>query len=210
MPEIAGNDTQIQYWLSRLLGGHDDARNELIRFASSRFSILTRTMLGRSPLVRRWEETDDVFQRAVLRLYQSLAEVQPSTVRELFGLARLQIRRELVDLARHYYGPQGHGRNYDTDGGQSFIGSERRHEAVDDTHEPATLAEWTEFHEQVGALPDAERETFELRWYQGLTFEEIGAVIGATDRTAKRHWRSACRLLHERLHAPPSDAGESL
>jgi len=67
------------------------------------------------------------------------------------------------------------------------------------------VAEWTEFHQQVEALPVDEREVFGLRWYQGLTFEEIGQVIGATDRTAKRRWRSACRMLYERMKSIPGD-----
>lgn len=207
MSGVVESDTTIQSWLNRMVAGEVDARDLLIEHATGRLRVVTRTMLRRSPLVRRWEETDDVVQRAVLRLYQCLAEVRPSTVRELFGLARLQIRRELVDLARHYYGPQGHGRHHDANGSPDWPNRVSRHEAIDDTHEPSSLAEWTEFHEQVGLLPDAERETFELRWYQGLTFEEIGTIIGATDRTAKRHWRSACRILHERLRTPP-DASE--
>lgn len=110
MPEQAGSDTQIQSWLDRLMAGAEGAREELIRHASDRLCALTRTILHRSPPVRRWEETDDVYQRAVMRLHQSLADVQPASVRELFGLARTQIHRELVDLARHFYGPEGAGR----------------------------------------------------------------------------------------------------
>ena len=38
----------------------------------------------------------------------------------------------------------------------------RRYEQADSSGEPASLAEWTEFHEQVEALPEEEREVFNL------------------------------------------------
>jgi RNA polymerase sigma-70 factor (ECF subfamily) len=205
MPEQVGSDTQIQSWLDRLMAGAEGAREELIRHASSRLCALTRTMLHRSPRVRRWEETDDVFQRAVMRLHQALADVQPASVRELFGLARTQIHRELIDLARHYYGPEGLGAHHETDADGGDGRDRQRHEGVDETRDPATVAEWTEFHQQVETLPAEEREVFGLRWYQGLTFEQIGQVIGAADRTAKRRWRSACRLLYDRMQAIPGE-----
>jgi hypothetical protein len=44
-------------------------------------------MLRNYPHLKRWEQTDDVFQRAALRLYRSLGEVQPASPREFFGLA---------------------------------------------------------------------------------------------------------------------------
>jgi RNA polymerase sigma-70 factor (ECF subfamily) len=61
------------------------------------------------------------------------------------------------------------------------------------------VSEWTEFHEQVEALPEKEKEVFSLRWYDELTFVEIGQVLEVADRTAKRRWRSACVMLHEAM-----------
>ncbi len=68
-----------------------------------------------------------------------------------------------------------------------------------DTFEPARVSEWTEFHEQVDNLPDKEKEVFSLRWYDGLTFAEIGQVLDVTDRTAKRRWRSSCVILYKAM-----------
>jgi DNA-directed RNA polymerase specialized sigma24 family protein len=77
MPKNTGSDTQIQTWLDRLIEGNEAAREELIRHASVRLRALARRMLRENPRVRRWEETDDVFQRALLRLHQSLASGNP-------------------------------------------------------------------------------------------------------------------------------------
>ena len=77
---------------------------------------LARAMLRRYPHVRRWEETDDLLQAALMRLHRSLAEVQPEGVPHFDNLAAAQIRRELIDLARSYHGPEGLGANHHTDG----------------------------------------------------------------------------------------------
>ena len=69
--------------------------------------------------MKRWSETDDVLQNAMLRLHRSLAEIQPECPSQFYGLAATQIRRELIDLARHYYGAQGIGARHHTDGGQA-------------------------------------------------------------------------------------------
>ena len=65
--------------------------------------------------------------------------------------------------------------------------------------EPSTLTAWTEFHEKVQRLPEAEREVFDLLWYQGLTQPEAAAMLGVTDRTVKNRWRSAKLRLQEML-----------
>lgn len=94
-----GNSTQLQVLLDRAADGSGAAYDELIALASQRLLKLTRKMLRNYPQLRRWEQTDDVFQNAVLRLHRSLADVQPQSVRDFFGLAATQIRRTLIDLA---------------------------------------------------------------------------------------------------------------
>src|SRR5207302_728829 len=96
--------------LARAQAGDSAARDDLIRRCSRRLELLTRKMLRGYPAVRRWEETGDVFQNAAVRLVRALSAVTPTSTREFFGLAAEQIRRELVDLARLYRGPQGPGR----------------------------------------------------------------------------------------------------
>ena len=111
-----GNSIQLQPLLDLAAEGSDEAYGELISQASERLLKLTRRMLRDFPKLKRWEQTDDVFQTAALRLYRSLAEVQPDSVREFFGLGTTQIRRTLIDLARQHFGPEGHGAKHHTDG----------------------------------------------------------------------------------------------
>ena len=198
------NETiMIQGWLDRLQAGDESARQELIRCACGRLERLTRKMLRNWPRVHRWEQTGDVLQNATLRLYRSLADARPVRVLDFFRLAALQIRRELHDLARHYYGPRSLGAHHATAAWKIASGDEAGESlsleppAADD--DPANLAAWAEFHAQVERLPEEERQAFDLLWYQGLSQEEAAALLGVSLRTMKRHWAAARLRLHEAL-----------
>ena len=200
MADATPSSTQIQLRLDRLRAGDESARDELLKIACGRLSRLARKMLRGYPGVRRWEQTDDVLQNAAMRLCRALDEVKPASVRSFINLAAVQIRRELIDLARHYDGPEGPGRHHASRAGSDGSGSPPGPpEAADDTDDPARLAAWTEFHDEVGALPDAEKEVFDLLWYQGLSQAEAAALLGVTERVVKYRWRSARLKLHERL-----------
>jgi RNA polymerase sigma-70 factor (ECF subfamily) len=196
----------LQICLDRLLAGEEGARRELVNCACERLTRLTRQMLKDFPGVRRWEDTDDVFQNAVLRLCSALETVTPKTVNEFIRLAALQIRRELLDLARHYYGPQGHGAHHASDVGQagSVSWAQPGPAPLESTYEPTRLAIWSEFHLRVGLLPDPEREVFDLLWYQGLTQAEAASLLGVHERTVLRRWQQARLQIHKSLqgHLP--------
>lgn len=191
---MAGTTTlRVEACLARLRAGEAPARAELLATASDRLLLLTRQMLRRYQTVRRWEETDDVCQNALVRLNRALEAVQPASPLDFFRLASTQIRRELIDLARRYSGPHGLGTQIAGD-----LNSNGQVAAADD-EDPRRLAQWSEFHEQVSKLPDEERTLFDLLWYQGLAQSEAAEVVGVSLRTVKSRWRSARLLLHERL-----------
>jgi RNA polymerase sigma-70 factor (ECF subfamily) len=103
--------TQLQAWIDRIKAGDPTAHAELLNHACERLRRLTRKMLQDFSGVRRWEGTDDVCQNALLRLHKALQTVPLESVEQFFRLAATQIRRELLDLARHYFGPEGPGAN---------------------------------------------------------------------------------------------------
>src|SRR5436305_11969042 len=86
-PMSPGETTQILDWVERLRVGDDSAMGELLVHFEARLCKLTRKMLRTFPAVRRWEQTDDVFQGAAMRLRRALKEVTPKSTREFFGLA---------------------------------------------------------------------------------------------------------------------------
>lgn len=86
--------TQLQAWFDRMRAGDPAARDELLRACGGRLERLARKMLRRFPGVRRWAQTGDVLQNAVLRLLRALEQVRPASTRELFGLAAEQMRKK--------------------------------------------------------------------------------------------------------------------
>jgi RNA polymerase sigma-70 factor (ECF subfamily) len=110
----------------------------------------------------------------------------------------------LIDLARHHFGPEGAAAHHHTDGAKqpSGDGPVEANEA-EPGGEPATLAEWTDFHERVQWLPQAAREVFDLLWYEGLTQAEVAQMLGVTERTVKNRWRSAKLELQRLLGEGP-------
>jgi RNA polymerase sigma-70 factor (ECF subfamily) len=186
------HSTQIQRCIDRMLAGDASARDELLAQSSDRLTRLTRKMLRDFPGVRRWEQTDDVLQNAALRLCRALEQVKPSSAAHFFRLAAAQIRRELLDLARHHSGLHGVGASR-----YNGIGSGKPPvagvglDAVDTTHDPGRIAAWTDFHRAIESLPTEELEVFDLLFYQGLPQAEAAAVLGISERSIKRRWQAA-------------------
>src|SRR6476659_4914501 len=154
-----GQDTEARDLLDRLRTGDGVAHDRLIALAQERFVALARAMLRRYPHVRRWEQTDDLLQAALVRLHRSLAEVRPEGVRHFDNLAAAQIRRELIDLARRHHGPEGLGANHHTDGTDPNV---RLAQVSDRSSRPESLEGWMAFHEAVEGMPVEEREVFGL------------------------------------------------
>jgi RNA polymerase sigma-70 factor (ECF subfamily) len=196
----------LQNWIDRLRGGDAAARDELLNASCERLRQIVRKMLKRYPRVRRWEQTDDVLQNVSLRLCRTLADVTPADVRDFLRLASLNIRRELLDLVKHYCGPLGLGTHHRSSAGEAspdVTGAEPGTLA----HEPTRLAAWSAFHEAVEGLPDDEREVFDLLWYHGLAHTEAAELLGVNERTVRRRWQDARLHVAEALHGeiPPGD-----
>jgi RNA polymerase sigma-70 factor (ECF subfamily) len=136
-----------------------------------------------------------------MRLHRALSQLAPDLVRDFYRLAALQIRRELIDLARHHYGPAGAAGHHDSRA--ALPGQDSRATGPDPgagADEPPDLAMWSEFHERIGALPDEQREVFDLVWYQGLTQAEAAALLDVSTKTIQRRWQAGCLALHEAMH----------
>ena len=201
MAEVSTKTAQLQRCLDRLRDGDAAARAELLDTACARVTRLAHKMLRRYPRVRRWEETDDVVQNVVLRLHRALEQIQPATVRDFLRLAALNIRRELLDLVKHYYGPEGAGAHHaTTPAPKDDTHPDPGREPAGRTHDPERLAAWAEFHRQVEALPADEREVFDLLWYEGLSQTEAAELLGVSERTVQRRWQAARLALYDALH----------
>src|SRR5579864_4284153 len=183
MPEEAVNTVQLNDWVDRMQAGDLAARDELLRRTYARLERLARKMLQRYPTVQSFAETGDVLQNSLLRLLRALQEVRPHSTREFFGLAAEQMRRELLDLARHYTSGKRGGvckplAAANSDSSMQLDPAEAR--------EPDDLERWCAFHEVVEQLPAEEREVVGLIYYHGWSQAEVAALFQITDRTVRR------------------------
>lgn len=192
--------------LDRHIAGDATARPELISLFCDRIVLLSRHALRSYPGVARWEDTDDIAQNVSLRLWQSLKDVYPPTPSDFVRFTAVQIRRELLDMARKYAGPEGLNTNHKSIGSRIYHSS---FGGTDDTHEPIHLAAWAEFHVAVNALPDDERATFDLLWYQGLSQPQAATLLDLSERTIRRRWRTGrARVLATLTGEPFFEAAE--
>lgn len=204
MDDVSEESCGLQVWLEKLQAtddvAFDEIRGEIIRHSCDRLEKLARTMLRNYPRLRRWEQTSDVLQNALLRLHQALVTIRPTGAHQFFGLAAMQIRRELIDMTRHHFGPEGAAAKHQTDAVQLFSGGPSTIDKQPDAHgEPTSLEEWTSFHEAAQQLPDAEREVFDLYWYEGLDQKTVATLLNVSDRTVKNRWRSAKLSIRDKL-----------
>jgi len=212
MARLEANTAQLQALLEHGAGGALSAYEILLGQAADRLLRLTRKMLRAYPRLQRWEQTDDVFQSAAMRLHRSLAAVKPPTVAAFWGLATTQIRRTLIDLARHHFGPEGAAAHHHSD--PDLNGSPTEHlrsgrvANARSSCQPDTLYEWTEFHEQVERLPPDERDIFHLIWYAGLPQKDISELMHISVPTVQRRWYAAQVKLFELLQGQAPATGE--
>ena len=207
MGDGSADSVQLQGWLDRMQRGDLAARDELLRHFCLRLERLARKMLHRYPGVQRWVQTDDVLQNALVRLFRALQEVRPGTVRQFFGLAAEQMRRELIDLARHYQGPQGMGAHHASWAAETGSNADTV-EPPAPAEDPAELERWCAFHEEVEKLPAEEREIVGLVFYHGWSQADIAALFQVDARTVRRRWQSVMTRLHRLLRGAEGPAQE--
>ena len=184
----------------------DAAREALLSAALERMRALTHRMLAGSAQVRRWVETDDIVQGAMLRLLRALGSVTPNDAQHFIRLVALQVRRELIDLTRRLGNPESFAANHETntlpDGRQR---TEQKNATTDE--EPGQLDEWIRFHETVESLSEPERDLFGMVWYVGLSQPEIAAALGCSPRTVRRRWEETKRSFMSAFQGGPPDRG---
>ena len=183
----------VQRYLDEL-GGDSPAEpivRALLDRAVRRLHLLCATLLHRSyPRLTQPPlnlQADELLGAVAERLLKALREARPRTVRQLFALANQHMRWELNDLARRLdEQPAAVGlceglvpSPVSSDSGLSPDGL---------PHAPSDRA-----------LPEDEREVFDLVRIQGLTQAEAAELLGVSAVTVKRRLSRGLRLLAEQL-----------
>jgi RNA polymerase sigma-70 factor (ECF subfamily) len=184
--------------LERVREGDPTARGELIARFERRLRSLTRRMIREFPLVHRYEQMEDVFQAAIIRLCRALESVPLQSSRDLIRLSARQVRLELLKLAGRYRGRPGLLclDEVSADSAMEMAGIQGGnpncvHQRVGARDESRLLDRWADFHEAAEVLPEEEREVFDLIWYQEMSQQEAAELLGVCVRTVGYRWRKA-------------------
>src|SRR4051812_36046141 len=123
----------------------------------------------------------------VERLLKALRGARPATVRQFFALAGQHMRWELNDLARRL------------DNQPAAVELRDGLLAAPASSDSNLSPEGRRLLEGIDALPEDEREAFDLVRIQGLTHGEAAEVLGVAVKTVQRRLDRGLRLLTERL-----------
>ena len=189
------HSTTVGRFLLLLQEGDDSVRAPLLAHIEDRVRRLARRLFRPERGLHGVDDTDDVVQQAMLRLDRALATVRPASVRDLFGLAALQIRRVIRDIARRVRRRQAHLPTVGVDA----LSRGQRGEPIDWEHDPAKADLMAEFHEAYEGLPSDLRVMVDLRWYNGLNRKDTAAVLGVSVATVDRRWIDARVYLQREL-----------
>jgi RNA polymerase sigma factor (sigma-70 family) len=187
---------QLQGLIDRMRQGDRHACRELLDRAHGRLQKLAAKMLaGSFPGLRASHDVDSVVDEVWLRLLQATEKAEPPTVADFFRLAAFKVRQVLLDLADR----QRRRWKREMAVGENSAAADRVAEAVDQSHDPARLALWSELHEQVEGLPEPERAVFEMHYYLGIPQSEIARILGLHVRKVSYLWVAATDKLARHL-----------
>jgi len=195
-----GSDRRLQDCLNRLAAGDPIAKDELIAVAYARLEKRASQMLMGFPAVRKSSDTGDVVQEACLRLVRTLNAIHPTDSRQFLGLAGLHIRRVLIDLYRRCHGPESYEANHATNVVRGNDGHLHHHvDCVPDEPSLTDESTWTRLHAAAESLSDEDQELFHMRWFLGMTHEQIARQLGCAEKTVKRNWNRVKDLLRKQV-----------
>ena len=186
------NTHDLVFWVTELRAGRPNAAEPTFKKIAAKVEAFARTSFARFPRVGRFVELDDVIQNSLIRLLAAFRDVRPNSRRHFYALANELIRRELLDLAKHFYGPQGAGTNL------AGVGvGEGDGEVAPAAPDAADLDRLAAFHAAVERLPAEEREAVGLTYYHGWTQTQVADLFGVSVRTVQRWLDSAADSLRE-------------
>ena len=183
----------VQRCLDELAGDTppEQAVRALLDRAVSRLHQLCAALLYRSyPRLTRPPlnlQADELLGAVVERLLKALREARPGTVRQFFALACQHMRWELNEMARRL------------DERPAAVELREGLAPAPVSSDSALTPGSRRMLAAIDALPEAEREAFDLVRIQGLTQAEAADVLGVSAATVNRRLNRGLQLLLEAL-----------
>jgi RNA polymerase sigma factor (TIGR02999 family) len=179
---------EITTLLAQAKQGDADAESNLVPLIYNELRAIARHYMRR-------ERADHTLQATVLVHEAFLQLVGDSKIEwqnraHFFALASRVMRRILVDHARaaHAQKRPGARQKVELESGLAFVEAQS-----------ADLLALDEALERLAAWDPRQSSIVEMRFFAGLSFEEIAEVLGISDRTAKRDWMMARNWLYREL-----------
>jgi RNA polymerase sigma factor (sigma-70 family) len=196
----------VQRYLDEL--GGDSTAEPIVRAlldrSVRRLHVLCASLLHRSyPRLTQPPSNvhaDELLGAVTERLLKALRKVRPRTVRQLFALANQHMRWELNDLARRL------------DNQPAAVELNEELVAAPASSASGLTSDGLRMLQAIGALPEDEREAFDLVRIQGMTQVEAAELLGVSVVTVKRRLTRGLRLLEEQLAdlRPEEDIPDSI
>jgi RNA polymerase sigma factor (TIGR02999 family) len=183
---------ELQHEVTRILhdwsGGDRAAPERLMPFVYDELRRLARAFLSRERGGHTLQPTALVHEAYVRLVDQTRVDWQNRA--HFYGIASRMMRRVLIDHARAHI--------TDKRGGAAI------HLSLDDVQVPveqraASFVALDEALSKLAQLDERKSSVVEMRFFGGMTDEEIAEVLGVTTRTVLRDWKKARLWLYREL-----------
>jgi RNA polymerase sigma-70 factor (ECF subfamily) len=200
MPTVSAVPDDLRAQLLAARGGAAGALDRLLE--ECRPYLLLVAQEGLDPGLRPKVGDSDLVQDSVIEARQDFARFRGRTPVALLAWLRGILCHNLADARRRYQEAACRQLRQEEslDAGNA---AELRAKLVADTPAPP---EWAAAREQEAALeaalaclPPDYRRVLALRYDEGRSFGEVGAVLGRSEGAAKKLWRRAMRRLRQQM-----------
>lgn len=163
--------------LSEIAEGDEKAANQLMPLVYERLRMLANKMIGKESPGHTLQPTALVNEAYLRMLGQSRVEWKGKT--HFFAIGAKMMRRILVDHARSTHRKKRGGGMHRIELTDELSVSKRRDEDVLAVEEAL---------EKLSKLDPRQAQIVELRFFGGMTVEEVAEVLGVSKRTVEGEW----------------------
>ena len=190
--EMNPDDLDVATLLEEIADGHDGAAETLMPLVYDRLRFLAKKLLGHESPAHTLQPTALVNEAYLRMVGQRHVDWQGKT--HFFAIGAKMMRRILVDHARRKLSQKRGGGLHRIELADDLCVSNRNNEDILAVEEAL---------EKLTELDPRQAQIVELRFYGGLTVEEVAEVLGVSKRTVESDWTILRAWLRREL------AGES-
>lgn len=177
MSDTSQEDPNVVALLDEIVEGNDSAAEKLIPLVYDRLRLLARKLLGHESPAHTLQPTALVNEAYLRMVGQRQVDWQGKT--HFFAIAAKMMRRVLVDHARRRLSQKRGGGLHRIELADDLCVSNRNNEDILAVEEAL---------EKLAELDSRQAQIVELRFYGGLTVEEVAEVLGVSKRTVESDW----------------------